>query len=42
MKPTHNLDVERLEGVTGWLNEIDACVDTVVDNVHAVDLVLCV
>jgi hypothetical protein len=26
--------------VTGWLDEIDACVDAVVYNVHAVDLIL--
>ena len=42
VKPAHNLDVKRLEGVTGWLNEVDACVDAVVNNVHAVDLVLCI
>jgi len=36
----HNLDVQGLQGVTGRLNEVNAGVDTVVDNVAAVDLVL--
>lgn len=42
VKPAHNFDVKRLERVAGWLDEVDACVDAVVNNVHAVDLVLCV
>ena len=40
VQPTHDLDVERLERVTSGLNEVDAGMDAVVDNVHAVDLVL--
>lgn len=40
MKPAHNLDVKWLEGVASWLEEVDASVDAVVNNVHAVDLVL--
>jgi hypothetical protein len=36
----HDLDVQRLQGVTGRLNEVNAGVDAVVDNVAAVDLVL--
>lgn len=40
MKPAHNLDIKWLEGVASWLEEVDASVDAVVDDVHAVDLVL--
>jgi hypothetical protein len=40
VQPTHDLNVERLERVTGGLNEVHAGMDAVVDNVHAVDLVL--
>lgn len=40
MQASHNLNVERLEGVTSGLDEKDTGVDAVVDNVHAVDLVL--
>jgi hypothetical protein len=36
----HDLNIERLERVACGLDEIDDSVDTVVDNVHAVDLVL--
>lgn len=39
MKSAHNLDVKWLEGVASWLEEVDASMDTVVDDVHAVDLV---
>lgn len=39
MEPTHDFDVERLEGVAGGLDEVDTGVDSVVNNVHAVDLV---
>lgn len=42
VQSAHNLNIKRLQGVTSRLNEVDASVDTVVDNVHAVDLVLCV
>jgi hypothetical protein len=40
VQAAHDLDVEGLEGVAGGLNEEDASVDAVVDNVHPVDLVL--
>lgn len=40
MQTTHDLDIERLERVAGGLDEVDTSVDAVVDNVHAVDLVL--
>jgi len=42
MQLLHNLNIKRLERVTGGLDEVDDSVDTVVDNVHAVDLVLSV
>lgn len=42
MKTAHNLNVKRLERVAGGLDEIDASMDTVIHNVHAVDLVLCI
>ena len=40
VQTAHDLDVERLERVASGLDEIDTGVDAVVDNVHAVDLVL--
>lgn len=40
MKTAHDLNVERLESMTRWLNEVDAGVDPVVNDIHAVDLVL--
>ena len=36
----HDLNIERLEGVASGLDEVANSVDTVVDNVHAIDLVL--
>jgi len=36
----HDLDVQGLQGVAGGLDEEDAGMDAVVNNVHAVDLVL--
>jgi hypothetical protein len=36
----HDLNIERLERVAGGLNEVDYSVDAIVNNVHAVDLVL--
>lgn len=42
VKPAHDLDVEGLERVAGRLDEEDAGVDAVVDDVHAVNLVLSV
>lgn len=40
MEALHDLNVERLQRVASWLDEEDTCVDTVVHNVHPVDLVL--
>lgn len=40
METAHHFDVQRLEGVACGLNEEHASVDTVVHNVHAVNLVL--
>jgi len=40
VQAAHDLDIKRLERVTSRLNEVDTGVDAVVDNVHAVDLVL--
>jgi hypothetical protein len=36
----HHLNVEGLERMTSGLDEVYNSMDTVVDNVHAVDLVL--
>lgn len=40
VQAAHDFDVQRLERMTGRLDEVDTSVDTVVDNVHTVDLVL--
>jgi hypothetical protein len=40
VQTAHDLDVERLERVTSWLNEVDTGMNAVVHNVHSVDLVL--
>ena len=40
MQSAHHLNVERLERVASRLDEVHTGVHTVVDNVHAVDLVL--
>ena len=40
MKAAHDLDVKRLQGVTGGLDEEDAGMDAVIYDVHAVDLIL--
>lgn len=40
MKAAHDFDVQRLQRVASWLNEVDTRMHTVVDNVHTVDLVL--
>lgn len=40
MKSAHDLNVKRLQGVAGGLDKEDTCVNTVVNNVHAVNLVL--
>ena len=40
MKASHDLNVQRLERVASRLNEKDASVDAVVDNVHTIDVVL--
>lgn len=40
MQTAHHLNVQWLQGVAGGLDEVDTGVHTVVNNVHAVDLVL--
>ena len=40
VKSAHDLDIKWLQRVASWLEEVDTSVDTVVDDVHAVDLVL--
>lgn len=40
MQLLHHLNVDGLQGVASGLNEVDNGVDAVVDNVHAVNLVL--
>ena len=35
----HNLHIKRLQGMSGRLNEIHASMDTIIHNVHPVDLV---
>lgn len=40
VKLLHDFNIEGLERVTGGLDEVDNCVNAVVDDVHAVDLVL--
>lgn len=39
MKALHDLDIQGLQGVAGWLNEEDAGMDAVVHNVDTVDLI---
>lgn len=41
VQSSHDLNVEWLQRVACRLNEIDTCMNTVVDDVHAVDLILC-
>ena len=40
MEAAHNFNVQRLQGVASGLDEVNTGVDTVVHNVHPVDLVL--
>lgn len=40
VQAAHDLDIQRLEGVASGLDEVNTSVDTVVDNVAAVNLVL--
>lgn len=42
VQPAHDFDVKRLQRVAGGLDEVDAGMNAVVHNVHAVDLVLSV
>jgi len=42
MQSTHDFDVEGLQSMACRLDEVNAGVNPVVDNIHAVDLVLCV
>ena len=40
VKSAHDLDVKRLQRVTGRLDEVHASMDAIVDDVHAIELVL--
>lgn len=40
MQPAHHLNVKRFQGVSSRLDEVYTCVDTVIDNIHPVNLVL--
>lgn len=40
VQPAHDLNVQRLQGMAGGLDKVDASVDAVVDDVRAVDLIL--
>lgn len=42
MQSAHNLDVQGLQRMAGGLNEVDACMNTIINDVHTVDLVLCI
>lgn len=42
VQASHDLNIQRLQRVASGLNEEDASVDTVVNNVHTIDLVLSV
>ncbi len=39
VESAHHFDIERLERMTRRLDEVDASMDTVVDNVHTIDLI---
>lgn len=41
VEAAHDFDVERFQRVACGLDEVDACMHSVVDYVHAIDLVLC-
>lgn len=40
MKSAHNFNVQWLQSMASWLDEVYTGVDPVVNNVHSVDLVL--
>ena len=40
MESAHDFDVQRLQRMASWLNEVHTSVDSVIHNVHAIDLVL--
>jgi len=40
MESAHNFDVQRLQRMASWLDEVHTSVDSVIHNIHAVDLVL--
>jgi hypothetical protein len=42
MKSAHNFDVQWLQSMASWLNEVYTGVDSIVYDIHAVDLVLSV
>jgi hypothetical protein len=40
MQSAHDFDIQWLQSMASWLNEVHASVDSVVNDVHTVDLVL--
>ena len=40
VQSAHDLDIQGLQGMAGGLDEVDACVDSVIHDVHPVHLVL--
>jgi hypothetical protein len=40
MQSAHDFNVQWLQSVACWLNEVDTRMNSVVNNVHAIDLVL--
>lgn len=40
VQPAHHFDIQRLQRVSSWLNKVDTGMNSVVDNIHSVDLVL--
>ena len=40
MEAAHDLNVKRLQSMASGLNEVDTGMDSVINNVHAIDLVL--
>jgi hypothetical protein len=42
MKSAHNFNVQGLQRMASRLDEVDAGMNSVVDDVHAIDLIFCV
>lgn len=40
METAHDLHIKRFEGVASGLDKVDACMDAVVNDIHAVDFIL--